>query len=172
MNVSEILWSGLKFAEQDYSAIAGSQVTDVKPKEDQIKCAVYHAFSNQKYLVHVEKGYSRNGGRCDLIAFNKAKTKSIAIEIKTAWAATGWVNKPKDQEKSWRYDIGKLKSLRKNRQVTSGIFVLCFIYEDGCRSEKNFRQKISKLQGIASKPIQIKWGTDLNRLQFIVCTVF
>jgi len=141
---------GLTYAREDYKRLAelhpNKQICDVKPKEDQLKCALYRAFAERGYLVHVEASYERNGGECDLLA-SKSGEATIAIEIKTAWAGQGWTNKPKEQAASWRKDIEKLNTLRHGNtaKADEGYFILCFAYEKGSQGEQAVRRELSEL---------------------------
>lgn len=165
---------GLALAERDYKLIAknGTQ-KDVKPKEDQIKCALYKVFNDKGYLVHVEASLDTSRERCDLIAY-KGRSHVVAIEIKTAWAGVGWVNKPAMQASTWVADIQKLIKLRKNEYVTHGFFILCFCYEKNSNGENGLRKEISnifKLGYFEFKPIKIKSWNGLNEIQFFVLEV-
>ena len=143
MTVLDIVQRGLEFAKHDYLRIAASKTFDVKPKEDQIKCALYRAFSEREYLVHVEASYARNSGRCDLVV--SKDSKNVAIEIKTAWAGCGWVNKPNEQAESWLKDIDKLSALQEDENINTGLFIICFAYEHDSHGETQLRQKINEI---------------------------
>lgn len=144
------LKTGLAYATEEYKQLAelhsDDQICDVKPKEDQLKCALYRAFAERGYLVHVEASYERNGEECDLIA-SKSGEATIAIEIKTAWAGKGWINKPKEQAASWRKDIEKLNALRHGNtaKADEGYFILCFAYEKDSLGEQAVRRELSEL---------------------------
>ncbi len=172
MSVAKIIENGLVLAEKDYSRIAKLKVKfDVKPKEDQVKCALYKAFCDNGYLVHIEASYAKNGERCDLLAIKENKN-FVAIEIKTAWAGKGWVNKPVEQVLSWLTDIEKLRGLIKDRRTLKGYFILCFAYENGSKSEAALRKEIYKLPKLVElAPVKIEKWNGLTELQFFVVEV-
>lgn len=172
MSALKCIHAGLVQAEQDYVRISEAERYDVKPKEDQIKCALYRAFCDNKYLVHVEARYPGAGQRCDLIVIDQSTNERVAIEIKTAWAGQGWVNKPAEQSSSWRADIEKLLALHEKGWVESGYFVLCFAYEDGSLSEGKLRAGIETLGGKWTAPFSIANWNGLNKIQFLVLNVF
>jgi len=171
MSIETIIENGLKYAQEDYLKIALGKFNDVKPKEDQVKCALYRSFSEANYLVHVEASYARNAGRCDLVAIAKKKDY-IAIEIKTAWAGTGWVNKPKEQASSWKKDIEKLKSMKKSGFAKHGYFVLSFAYEQSTKYHQQLHTEIQALNGIELPFFQIEDWNGLNAIQFCIVKVF
>lgn len=173
MDVLNIVRHGLEYAKTDYLQIAALEKFDVKPKEDQIKSALYRSFSEHNYLVHIEASYTRNGGRCDLVASKNGK--KIAIEIKTAWAGSGWVNKPNEQAESWLKDVRKLMTLQADDSVKAGLFIICFAYEHNSKGEVQLRQKINEvIQAIKPElePFEIATWNGLNNIQFFVYQVF
>lgn len=172
MSTLKSIHAGLTQAEQDYIRISKFINYDVKPKEDQIKCAIYRALCDSKYLVHVEARYPKASQRCDLIAINLSTDERIAIEIKTAWAGRNWVNKPKEQASTWRADIEKLLELQENGWVNSGYFILCFAYEEGSPAERKLRGEAKTLGGTWSTPFSISNWNGLNKIQFLVLDVF
>ena len=172
MSVVKSIYAGLSQAGKDYVRISEAKNCDVKPKEDQIKCAIYRALCDNKYLVHVEARYPDADQRCDLIAIDQSTNERVAIEIKTAWAGRGWINKPTEQASTWRADIEKLLILQKNGWVESGYFVLCFAYEEGSPSEGRLRVEIEGIGGEWTVPFSISSWNGLNKIQFMVLNVF
>lgn len=168
----EVIQAGLIQAEQDYIRISETINYDVKPKEDQIKCAIYHKFCDNKYLVHVEARYPEASQRCDLIVIDQSTNERVAIEIKTAWAGQGWINKPTEQASAWRADIEKLLALQEKGWVDSGYFVLCFAYEEDSPSEIKLRSEIETLGGKWTAPFSIINWNGLNKIQFLILNVF
>ena len=183
---ASIIKRGLESAASDFVSIAeigqfagkrrfDSHIFDVKPKEDQVKCALYRAFVDDGYLVHVEAGYITpyDTGRCDLIAVKD--DYRIAIEIKTAWAGGGWVNKSEEQARSWHRDVSKIETLIMEKLIDSGVFVLCFIYECACTAEYLIRDKISEIFKAESDPliqeVILNHWNGLNRMEFFVLNV-
>lgn len=172
--VGKLLIKGIDYALADFEQIAKGRLGRcVKPKEDQLKCAIYRAFSEAGYVVHVEPSYERAGGECDLIV---ADTKPIAIEIKTAWGGTtadGWQNKSSEQHGDWLKDISRLDSLSRDT-YQAGVFVLLFAYEEGSDGEELVRAKIAKLQPayFRSKIIDIGNWNGLNKAECSLIQVF
>ena len=171
MSIEKIIESGLKYAQEDYLEIALGIFNDVKPKEDQVKCALYRSFSEENYLVHAEASYERNKGRCDLVAISN-KQDYVAIEIKTAWAGTGWVNKPKRQASSWMKDIDKLNSMKKNGFANHGYFILCYAYEQSTKYHEQLYTEIKELKGEELPIVKIEDWNGLNTIQFFIVKVF
>ncbi|WP_433884694.1 hypothetical protein [Pseudomonas vranovensis] len=172
MAIERYIQDGLKYAEADYVSIAKRGRFDVKPKEDQLKCALYRSFCEGGFLVHVEAGYARKAGRCDLFAASSSSTSSVAIEIKTAWAGNGWINKPAEQQRSWEMDINKLRALEGGDWANAGYFILCFAYEKGSLPEVKLRKSVSALGGVLSAPFVLDDWNGLNEAQFCVVKVF
>jgi hypothetical protein len=172
MPVYTSIKAGLKYAEADYVSIAERGRFDVKPKEDQIKCALYRSFREAGFLVHVEAGYQRKAGRCDLFAACGSGKSTVAIEIKTAWAGTGWTNKPAQQRRSWEVDIDKIQALAGGDWANCGYFILCLAYEKGSTSELRLRDEVSTLGGELLPPFVLADWNGLNEAQFCVVKVF
>lgn len=170
----ETIRRGLDYAAKDYGLIALLDHKDVKPKEDQIKCALYRALSEDGYSVRVEPSTSRDGCRCDLLAVRGAD--SVGIEIKTAWAGSGtWVNKYVEQSRSWAADIERLKELSQEQAASAGYFVLGFVHERGSRAEATLRQHIAAMEGDAVvEPVSLdlpNWN-GLDSMEFHVMRIF
>ena len=173
----DIIRRGLDFAARDYMGISKTEPFDVKPKEDQIKCGLYRALAEANFLVHVEAAcpraaLARNGARCDLLAIKR--DKRIAIEIKTAWAADGWVNKPEEQATAWEKDIAKLRALHEQKFADAGLFVLCLAFQAPSRAAEQLREKIIQIVGDKNVvgPFGIQTWRRLNNVQFFVSRVF
>lgn len=162
----DALRTGLMLAKSNYIDISKLSHLDVKPKEDQIKCAIYRALSECGDLVHVEASLSRNGERCDLFAVS-GEIRS-AIEIKTAWAGKGWVNKPVEQSATWDYDIKKLTSLHESELADSCYFVLCLAYELGSKWEEVFKAEALKRECELVDDFEISNWNGLNRIAFYI----
>jgi len=145
-DVEAFIRRGLDLAIEDYCSVAALGTDDVKPKEDQIKCALYHVFRSIGYRVHIEAAITRNGQRCDVRVVAPGD-KSIVIEIKTAWAGKGWNNKPNEQGSSWRKDIDKLAALPafNKSQVVDRFFVLLIASQDGY--DTRLSDQVKALQG-------------------------
>ena len=167
----EILKRGLGYTLQDYKQISALESDDVKPKEDQIKCGLYRAFSEEEHLVLVESAYSRNGMRCDL-RINKRDRGEIAIEIKTAWAGDGWVNKPDEQARTWAKDVEKLSSLITEQSLVAAYFILVFAYQAGSTGERLLRERIDRISLRQPCVIETEEIGDWNRLNRLQCFVF
>lgn len=172
MSLRKAIDAGLKFAADDFKKISMLGSFDVKPKEDQVKCCLYKSLTEFGYTVHVEASYARNGGRCDLIAIEPNSGARAAIEIKTAWAGGGWVNKPKEQMASWRKDIVKLMTLQTNECVEAGILVICFAYERESEWQVKVRNEIDALGGTCLPPFELSAWNRLNEAQFFVIEAF
>lgn len=172
MPVIKCIENGLSLAAKDYERIAklGDIKFDVKPKEDQIKCALYKVFSDSGYLVHVEASYARNKDRCDMLARKGRST--IAIEIKTAWAGVGWVNKPIEQASSWNLDIDKLLSLRESGSATHGFLIICLSYQKGSKWEEVLKSEVNKLDAQSYPSFKIQEWNGLTEIQFYLIEVF
>ena len=170
-DAERLIFCGMKVAVADYVKIAKlSWRLDVKPKEDQLKCAIYHTFSEARHLVHVERAYERGGGECDLVI---ASSNPVAIEIKTAWAGKGWCNKPKEQAETWDADIRRLQGLRP-QSFSAGYFILLFAYESDTRAEMSVREKLSTLgtPTIHISPTEMNEWNGLNRLECMAYRIF
>ncbi|GLR81389.1 hypothetical protein HUE56_06275 (plasmid) [Azospirillum oryzae] len=170
----ETIRRGLDYAAKDYGLIALLDHKDVKPKEDQIKCALYRALSEDGYSVRVESSTSRGGCRSDLLAVRG--DDSIGIEIKTAWAGSGgWNNKFSEQSNSWTADIGRLKDLCQGQAMSAGYFVLGFAHERGSRAEANLRRYIAVMEGdavVEPVPMDLPNWNGLDSMEFHVMRVF
>lgn len=172
MSIVKHVENSLYLAAKDYESIAklGNDKFDVKPKEDQVKCALYKEFTDSGYLVHVEASYARNKGRCDVIA-RKGKS-TVAIEIKTAWAGVGWVNKPSEQASSWSLDIDKLLSLRESGSATHGFLIICLSYQKGSKWEEVLKSEVYKLDVQSYPSFKIQEWNGLTEIQFYLIEVF
>ncbi len=170
----KIIESGVKYACNDYVAISQFGSFDVKPKEDQLKCAFYRAFSEANFIVQAEAALERKGARCDLLVIGE--NKRVAIEFKTAWAGDGWVNKPPAQQKTWLADINKLKNLREKQFADIGFFILCLIYQKESIYEKKIKDAMNNLfehdPEFISVPTEIKNWNGLNHFQVFSWRVF
>lgn len=82
---------------------------EVKPKEEQLRSAMYRHYTNQGFLVHVEAGYPDCGAECDLRVAGRKGGRERWIEIKTAWGGIGWNGKPAELAASWEADLNKLR---------------------------------------------------------------
>ncbi|HEX2580535.1 MAG TPA: hypothetical protein VHL08_00985 [Dongiaceae bacterium] len=169
MNFLKSLKNGLIDASKDYMSISSRDLRDVKPKEDQIKCALYAHLRQGGYSVHVEGAY-QSRGRCDLRAYqNDGSMGDILIEIKTAWAGPGWVNKQDEQFSSWEEDCGRLRDAIAERDAESGVFIL-FGFASETLSEKlcarmaKLGEKL-QLTEIIKGNTSLKWGT-LDHLHY------
>lgn len=80
MSILKAVHAGLDRAGKDCVKISGLQGLDVKPKEDQVKCALYRELSSRGYLVHVEARYPLGNQRCDLVVIDEENDRSVAIE--------------------------------------------------------------------------------------------
>lgn len=166
-----LLRQGIDYALDDYCHLAERPLgVDVKPKEDQLKCALYRAFTEAGHVVHVEAGYERGGAECDLMV---AMRPPVGIEIKTAWAATRWNNKPPDQAETWTKDYGKLRSLPE-RGFGAGFFVLLFAYAAGTNAEASLRAVIADLgrPALCTEPRAISLWNGLDSLECSAWKVF
>ncbi|WP_442113654.1 hypothetical protein [Pseudomonas sp. NUPR-001] len=172
MSVQGLIEKGLRYAQADYVSIAERERFDVKPKEDQIKCALYRSFCEAGYLVHVEASYQRNRGRCDLYAVCGTSKTRVAIEIKTAWAGNGWTNKPGEQQSAWEADIQKIKGAEGTQWADSGYFILCFAYERGSAHEHRLRERMLGLGGQCMPAFALADWNGLNEAQFCLVNVF
>lgn len=169
----DTLLRGLDFAVADYVRIAERRAHDVKPKEDQIKCGLYRAFSESGHLVHVEAAYERHGNECDLVVIDG--DVETAIEIKTAWAGQYWNNKPPEQAGTWAKDIEKLMGLADRPHVNAGIFILMLAFQEGSSAERALRCEIERIgcePAFQSDRIPIAEWNGLDRLQYFVFRVF
>ncbi|TWA74049.1 hypothetical protein FBZ82_10162 [Azospirillum brasilense] len=170
----ESIRHGLDYAAKDYGLIALLDHKDVKPKEDQIKCALYRALSEDGYSVRVEPSTSRGGCRSDLYAVRG--DDSIGIEIKTAWAGSGkWNNKYTEQSNSWTADIERLKDLCQGQAMSAGYFVLGFVHERGSRAEATLRRHIAAMEGdavVEPVPMDLPNWNGLDSMEFHVMRVF
>ena len=173
MSFVEALEQGLMWACEDYTKIASGWLgSDVKPKEDQIKCALYEAFRAAEYHVHVEPSHESDT-RCDLIV-KQGNGSHVGVEIKTAWAATNWMVKPSEQERNWKYDIEKLKMLIKDDSIKKGYLIVLLASEKDSPAEKKLRDMIQTLPACRKSrvgPVPITPWNGLDMLQFFVVTV-
>jgi hypothetical protein len=173
MNNIDILIRGLDYAVNDYVRIAQINEHDIKPKEDQIRCGLYRALSEANYLVRVEAAYSYSGDRCDILA-RQPDQPDIAIEVKTAWAGTGWANKPDEQAQNWMKDMAKLQELVRTTSLQSAYFILLLAFEEGAKASKKLHERIGRIAGCRIYPSPVleigKWN-GLNRLQYFLFDV-
>jgi hypothetical protein len=173
MNDIDILIRGLDYAVNDYIRIARINEHDTKPKEDQIRCGLYRALSEADYLVRVEAAYSYSGSRCDILA-RQPDQPDIAIEVKTAWAGTGWANKPDEQAQNWLKDMVKLQELVRTTSLQSAYFILLLAFEEGAKASRKLHERIERITGYRVYPSQTyeigKWN-GLNRLQYFLFDV-
>ena len=173
MSNIDILIRGLDYAVNDYIQIARINEHDMKPKEDQIRCGLYRALSETNYLVRVEAAYSYNGNRCDILA-RLPDQPDIAIEVKTAWAGTGWANKPDEQAQNWMKDMAKLQELARTTSLQSAYFILLLAFEEGAKASKKLRERIDRITGYRLYPSPVyeigQWN-GLNRLQYFLFDV-
>ncbi|WP_374385276.1 hypothetical protein [Dongia sp.] len=169
--IERLIMKALEASGKEYQRIVEAGTFDVKPKEDQIKCAIYSSFREEEYLVQVEAATARHGKRCDLRIIGKAGD-SIAIEIKTAWAGVNWNNKPIEQGSSWLKDVKKLSSLADfgTSAIVDRFFVLMVASQDDC--DKILASQIEALKNCGAtclketKKIGINNWNGLNRLTF------
>lgn len=172
--VRQILERGIAFAFDDYRRIAERPLgIDVKPKEDQLKCALYRAFIEAGHMVQVEGGYKRGRDKCDLMV---AMREPVGLELKTAWAGDpdeGWQNKPDDQAKTWHKDLDKLNTLPA-KGFGAGFFVLLLAYLPGSRELPAMRERVAKLGEpfIATEPRAIPSLNGLDTLECYAWRVF
>jgi hypothetical protein len=171
MTFIEKLSNGLRYAKSDFSKLSSLDHHDVKPKEDQVKCALYRALSEEGYLVHVEAACARNGERCDLFAVALDGHRA-AIEIKSAWGGVGWVNKPLEQSATWKADIEKLLALQENENADSGYFVLCLAYQFESRWESVLKNEVQNIGGKQVLDFEISEWNGLDRISFYIKKVF
>lgn len=171
LEVKRLLIHGVHLAMDDYCRIAERPLgVDVKPKEDQLKCALYRAFSEAGKLVCVETGYERAGGKCDLVV---AMRRPVGLELKTAWASTGWKNKPAEQAKSWNRDLERLATLA-DKGFGAGFLVLMFAYEAGSKPEAVLRAKTNDLgkPSLHTEPRKLTLWNGLDRLECMAWRAF
>jgi len=128
LKLKTALKTGLDFSLADFQYIARvPNRHDVKPKEDQIKCAIYRALVDSGHRVHIEAAYERSGKKCDVRATRRNNT--LWLEIKTGWAGTGgWVNKLREQIAAWQGDIKRLVRVGEPDQK---LFVLFLFTQSG-----------------------------------------
>lgn len=173
-NTIALIRQGIDYALVDYCRLAEKPLgVDVKPKEDQLKCALYRAFTEAGHVVHVEGGYERGGAECDLMV---SMRRPVGIEIKTAWAAAsadGWKNKPGYQTSTWSEDIRKLRTLAE-RGFGSGFFVMLFSYQAETVGEKTLRGRMSGLGRpvICTEPRGLTLWNGLDTLECYAWRVF
>lgn len=166
-----LIRQGIDYALDDYCRLAEKPLgVDVKPKEDQLKCALYRAFTEAGHVVHVEGGYERGGAECDLMV---AMRRPVGIEIKTAWAATGWNNKAPEQADTWHKDLDKLKTLPA-KGFGTGFFVLMFAYAAGTAAEETLRAVIADLgrPTLRTEPRELTLWNGLDSLECFAWRVF
>lgn len=146
-----LIRTGLEGAVADYQVIAKVAHRDVKPKEDQIKCHIFKSFVDAGQRVHVESAGIEKGSRTDISVISKSEDSYASnIEIKTAWAATGWNNKPQEQFSSWCKDIEKLKRSVSSSDMVN-YFVLLVAFEENSSAQDalcNVRKQFSALDGV------------------------
>jgi hypothetical protein len=175
-DVESLIRRGLDLAIEDYGGVAALGTDDVKPKEDQIKCALYHVFRCIGYKVHIEAAIARNGRRCDVRVVAPGD-KSIAIEIKTAWVSKGWNNKPKEQGDSWCQDVDKLATMTAfgKSEVVDRFFVLLIASQDGYDarlSDQVKRLQAPKVECLqATKKSIIENWQGINQLEYLLFRV-
>ncbi len=169
-----LLKQGIGYALGDYCRLSEKPLgIDVKPKEDQLKCALYRAFTETGHVVHVEGGYARAKGKCDLMVAIDGSHKPIGLELKTAWAATRWNNKPPEQAAKWANDYEKLRSLP-DRGFGAGFFVLLFAYAADTAAEESLRAMIDGLGNpdLRTEPRAITLWNGLDSLECFAWRVF
>ncbi|MFV3128688.1 hypothetical protein [Niveispirillum sp. KHB5.9] len=125
----ESIKRGIEYSSNDYKALSERECRDVKPKEDQLKCALYRSLAEDGYLMHVEARNFHGNSRIDLLGYKGKRT--FAIEIKTSWCATGWANKYAEQRGKWISDIDRVSVLLRDGHIDFGFFVLALAYQEG-----------------------------------------
>lgn len=144
---------------------------EVKPKEDQIKCALYAALKNSGAVVHVEATYNGEHKQvCDLRA--KFGETYHWIEIKTAWAAPGWVNKLNEQVGTWCKDIERLRGVEPGPNAAEAYFVLFVFYGRDSPAAKAMLSVVEELDGTleclfrGDVSVGFDWHNGLNAFQY------
>lgn len=166
-----LIRQGIDYALDDYCRLSEKPMgVDVKPKEDQLKCALYRAFTEAGRVVHVEGGYARAKGKCDLMV---AMRKPVGLELKVAWACTSWNNKPPEQAATWVRDYEKLKTLP-DKGFGAGFFVLLFVYSANTVAEGSLRTVIADFGKpcLCTEPREINLWNGLNTLEGMAWRVF
>lgn len=171
-----LIRTGLEGAVADYQAIAKVAHRDVKPKEDQIKCRIFKSFTDAGYRMHVESAGIDKGSRIDISVISKSEDSYVSnIEIKTAWAATGWNNKPQEQFSSWCKDIEKLKKTASASDIAN-YFVLLVAFEENSGAQDalcDVRKQLSALDGVEELVVStVSKMADWNRLDAIQYFIF
>lgn len=163
---------GIDYAVDDYRRIASLKIRDVKPKEDQLKCAIYRSLSEAGYLVHVEARDFQGYSRIDLLSYKGRKT--FAIEIKTSWCGPRWVNKYAEQAGKWVADISRISDLMVNGHINDGLFVLALAYREGYSGLDNMRMQIDGLTNVKllhqCETVIDEWN-GLDKIEFLVWRV-
>ncbi|MBM4034634.1 MAG: hypothetical protein FJ291_23060 [Planctomycetes bacterium] len=112
-HVLSALKGAVDSAVEDLVALPEVALWDVLPKESQPQCAMFAFLKGKGCTVHAEATYPQGRGECDLrVRF--ADGADLWIEIKNAWSAPGWVNKPKEQRARWVADLRKLRRAPEN----------------------------------------------------------
>lgn len=107
----QCLKPAVESALDEICLISRNDPREVKPKEEQLRSAMYRHYSNQGFLVHVEAGYPESGAECDLRVAGRNGGRERWIEIKIAWGGKGWNGKPGELAAGWEGDLCKLRHL-------------------------------------------------------------
>jgi len=125
-HLREALKAAVVYAVEDLAELSRIPLRDVLPKENQPQCAMFAFFKGRGCIVQAEATYPKGRGKCDLRVWFPSGGE-LWIELKNAWSASGWVNKPTEQRARW------LADLRKLRQAPEGAhraFVLVGYFDD------------------------------------------
>jgi hypothetical protein len=160
----------------DIGSLSLSNPNERLPKEEQIRSRMFASLIGESRHVSVERGYvpieDGDSSECDLWIESNEGLETW-VEIKRCWSAKGFNNKPKEQLRTWSYDISKLARLPVN---TERYFILVGVFDDDPTIQPRTSKVLSNIDNFYSNN-QIEFmGRDFNwrdsSINYVSCWVF
>lgn len=162
--MSLILKKDLEQIILDLQKVSSTFPNERKPKEEQIRCLLFHSLKARYDLVCAEKNYfdvdSGKNAECDI--FVKHNELELWLEIKTCWGGRGWNNKP--QWQTWADDIEKLKEIPKPQAERA--FLLVGFFSHSPVEHPKVHDIFEQAEALAPKHLvsnhtdKLKWRND------------
>lgn len=112
----------------DLENVNNSNPNERLPKEEQIRCTIFHYLLDKIDIVCAERGYGSidNGNKKECDIWAKKGKEEIWLELKTCRLGSSkhWKNKPSEELKKWNDDIDKLGHV--NKKTDRYFFLVCF----------------------------------------------